>query len=660
MSLKRIIAAIGLFIPAITLMAQERSQSDWEAAFAQSVSWTRTTPFGNLLVHNGEGLHGVDPGTGKTLWSRTELKNLDENRYEPIEGSPFITLGTADNSEIFIIEPFEGTVVFQSRQAGISSIIGKYVLPANLSLLIHGNIPGQDKPSIVMVDLSSGKKLWDKHDDFGMLTAFIELGADQFLIATLWKIYRIHTRTGEVEWEKPIDPKASAQMAKLGALGGMLKNLAEQQVDPNDIKAEFYPLESDAFIVGAQVKNEKTTTDSQGNKKTTITYSSTYNAYKMSTGDPMWPKPAEFKGYLGQLIFDERGIIVCPDAGANTRINLLDYKTGETSWGKKGRGIKARGGVQDYYLTDAGILLLFESGGSKGSSTFRLNMLDPATGMLKFDKYLKVDGRVRQTEILPSGLFFVTESEANLIDLATGTEKFDKSVKTKPLLNVGTDDRIYIFSLKDDKVYAVDKNAGTLSPFSKAEIKFDGKEDPDELELRESGIAIVGKQNVALVGMDGSVKYNNYFPAPRLPGLLRAIYAAQAIRMAYVGAVSTYASGALAAYAQQEKDAGKAALGQGFSEVYGAMGQAGFAYAGMYLDAVKSRFKATANAPDFVFMVMDTEARDNHLIRVSKDNGEIMDYINLGKEKEPVYEVDNISNQVYYRKTGNKISCFKF
>jgi len=130
--------------------------------------------------------------------------------------------------------------------------------------------------------------------------------------------------------------------------------------------------------------------------------------------------------------------------------------------------------------------------------------------------------------------------------------------------------------------------------------------------------------------------------------------------MAYVGAVSTYASGALAAYSQQEKDPGKAALGRGFSEVYGAMGKAGFAYAGMYLDAVQARFKATANAPDYVFMVTVTESKENRLVRVSKDTGDVMDFIGLGKDKDPVYEVDNIYNQVYYRKVPGKISCFKF
>ena len=132
-------ALVLLFITSYSATAQEASTSSWVVEFKQNVLWQRTTSFGILVVCTADGLHGVDPETGNILWSKAELANLPESGYQPVEGSPFVQVATAgDNPTIYVLEPFEGTLVFNSKEAGIDQVKEKHVLPKNLSILVQG------------------------------------------------------------------------------------------------------------------------------------------------------------------------------------------------------------------------------------------------------------------------------------------------------------------------------------------------------------------------------------------------------------------------------------------------------------------------------------------------------------------------------------------
>ena len=331
------LALMLLFTNTFSAFSQEQNDADWVAEYTKSVIWQRTTSFGILIVSTADGLHGVDPETGKILWHSAELNNLPEDSYQPIEGSPFVQVATAGaDPTIYILEPFEGTIVFNSKEAGIEEIREKHVLPKNLSILIQGQSPGKKDPSLYMIDLATGKKLWQKDNEFGMLTAFKELGGEEFLLATLWNMYKINSKTGDVIWEQALDPAAEEQMAKLKGLGSALKQLAENTIKPGDVLADFYLLsDKKNFILGFQAKQTSSSTDSQGKTVTTVSYNSGYQKVSLENGKPVWPEGVSFSGQRGQIIFDPKGLIVCPNAGVNTMINMVDYNTGEKKWGKK-------------------------------------------------------------------------------------------------------------------------------------------------------------------------------------------------------------------------------------------------------------------------------------------------------------------------------------
>lgn len=61
---------------------------------------------------------------------------------------------------------------------------------------------------------------------------------------------------------------------------------------------------------------------------------------------------------LGHVVLLDDGLLVLPDDGNRTKINLFDYQTQAGLWGQKGRGIAIKGGIYDYLDSGDGILLV--------------------------------------------------------------------------------------------------------------------------------------------------------------------------------------------------------------------------------------------------------------------------------------------------------------
>src|SRR2546430_12043448 len=97
---------------------------------------------------------------------------------------------------------------------------------------------------------------------------------------------------------------------------------------------------------------------------------------------------------------------------------------------------------------------------------------------------------------------------------------------------------LYVFASHDHRLYAVDRTAGTFTALG-GEIKLQGDEDPVDMELRPAGIVPIAPQNLVAVARDGQVKQQVYYPAPQLPGLLRALYRITAVRAAPYRAVAS-------------------------------------------------------------------------------------------------------------------------
>lgn len=620
----------------------------WKKDVNGSILWQQVTSYGNYFVCTSNEFAAVDPQTGEKLWSNSKFANISVEQMEEMSGSPLISIN--QEQTIYLLDPFSGNIKFNSSKAGISELKTKQVLYKVNGILAAGKT-SEGNPMMLMVDMSSGEVVWKIEEKFGRIVTLNELSNKELLIVTLFNNYKINSETGEIIWKNSTSKEAE-QLENMGAFGNLLAGVAEQAVADEDFVIHFYKHPSeDIFVIAAENKSESQTSSGQ----TVISYTNNYSAFNLSDGSRLWEQPIEMNGQLGTLAFNNNEIIILPNDGNRTRINSFDLQTAEGKWGKKGRGLTIKGGIYKHLKTKNGFLLMSESGDKN-----YLNFLDPVQGIITFDKPVKIDGEVIATMESSKGILYVTTQEINILNSITGELEFDKSVQTNPRLTERKDNNLYVFDSKDGLVKLIDINAGTVKTVSNEELKFEGKEAPGKLELREKGIFISSEQNVAMFNYEGSKLFQNYFEAPREPGLKRALLYAQAARAAYISANSYYAAGVLQSAAPDVKkeDAVSGTVVEGFGMAYEELGNAATDFAKQSFQQANARFKATAEGRDFIIVFGKIE-KDNALLKVNKDTGEVEGTINLGKEKEPVYAVDDITGQVFYRTSENEITSYK-
>ena len=326
----------------------------WNKQLPTDILWQEVTALGNLVVGSREGLIGVDTETGDISWSNRALGNLGRNAFEELPNSPFITI-TTDNS-LHMIDQFSGKEVFNSENAGLQEITSYYLLYDSDAILVAGK-DRNGAPLMVSVKMSDGSQSWSMNEKFGRIVAANELGNKELLIVTLFNNYKLNIDTGEIIW-KNNNSKEAAQVENMGKLGALLQTAAENISKDMDIQLDYYrPGEGDVFYLGSQQERQSGMTSSSGT--TTVNYTNNYNAYSIEDGNLIWDNELVAKGALSHVSFLDKGLLVLPDDGNRTKINLFDYKTREGLWGKKGRGIAIKGGVYDYLDSGEGILLVF-------------------------------------------------------------------------------------------------------------------------------------------------------------------------------------------------------------------------------------------------------------------------------------------------------------
>ena len=140
---------------------------------------------------------------------------------------------------------------------------------------------------------------------------------------------------------------------------------------------------------------------------------------------------------------------------------------------------------------------------------YDLNFLDPEQGIITFDKPIKSDGEVMATVESTKGILYVTTAEVNILNPTTGELVFDKSMQTSPSLTQQQDNKLYVFDIREGVIKLIDINAATVKNISNEWLKFEGKEGPNTLELREQGIFISSEQNVTMFDYNGSKLFQN-------------------------------------------------------------------------------------------------------------------------------------------------------
>lgn len=622
----------------ISMSVNAQIKEDWSSSFDKEINWQMVTALGNYIVQTNLGLYGIDSESGKVIWHNPKFTNLEEAYFSELDNSPFAKIET--QNELSFINTFNGEMVFNSSDSGVNKVKDHFILYRSNSIIVSGKY-GDSENIAVAVDIATGKVLWKSKEDFGRIVEIVELSDSELLGITLFKNVRIKSRTGDILWSIE-NSEESKQLSSMGSFGTLLQKAAETLTEGEEMNLDF-ALDSSMkyFVIGTEAQNDNIGMSSSGSNDI-VSYTSSYRAYDIGTGEQLWKKPVTVKGRLGHSTWVGENLLILPFGRNNSKVNLIDMQTGAGLWGKKGKGITIKGGIYSYTPTEKGMLVIT----TRNEKNF-LNYLDTEKGAFTFEKTIKVKGYVGYTQTTDHGILYATEEEMNIVNISSGDLLWDKDIKCHYSLIQQEGDDLYFFNNKTQSISALNLTSAEVVMNGNSQISFKEGESPKRIELRESGIFLSADQNFALYDFDGTQIHEAYFPSPREEGWKRALLYAGTIYTGYVSAVSGMASGAFQQAGNEYSP--ESVEGQTFANIgqaYGEMSASAGEVAGLAFDAANKRFKATEQARDYV-MVLTKGDEGIELAKINKDTGEREKSIFLGKNRKPNYAIDMVEGIVF-------------
>src|SRR6184192_2664118 len=637
----------------------------WTLRMKGDIRWQQVTPAGALLVATDAALSGVDIERGQALWEKPELGGLPADSVHMVEGS--LLMEAARAGLLLVFDPVTGAVVFDSRRLNLAQIVTRRVLPQSGTLLVHGR-RAAGPPVVALYDLVTGEQRWANDALFeqtepqkkglgGLMQRLVtaaseatalqvlQAGPDMIVVHTLMGLRALDARTGAVRWSAALPTARAGNPARHVRLYPSLDKLDRIYVSFDD----------------------------------------RLMAYRLADGQALWSKAPTIEGWVHGIVQHPNGIIILPEsppanqATGNVRIvngvvqtglNVARYEDGTTIADKP---LRMRGTVTDALITGGSAVLAVDA----ESRTF-VNVLDVATASVRLKKDVKIKGQLDYAELTPAGLLYIsrpdasTNAEVNVIDLVSGEPKFKDAIESgKPL---GSGDyntaryslhhavegtTLYVFASHDHRLYAVDRTAGTFKALG-GEIKLQGDEDPVDMEIRPAGIVLIAPQNLVVVTRDGQVKQQVYHPAPQLPGLLRALYRINAVRAGLYGAAASAYGDAFAQASRNATDTTARRLTGQLATAYSQGGAQLAGYSHQAAALATKRFKASLAVPGSVFMLTRApEGNGNVLLQIDKDSGQPRSRIDLGKEREPVYAVDDVAGMLFLKTAAGTLVGYR-
>jgi len=637
----------------------------WTLRTKGAIRWQQVTPAGALLVSTDASLAAVDMDRGVVTWEKPELADLPVDSVRMVEGS--LLMEAARPGLLIVFDPVTGGVVFDSRKLSLTQVVTRRVLPQSGSLLVHGR-RAQGPPVVALYDLTTGAQRWASESLFqesgpkrgglgglmqGLVRAasgataleVLQAGRDMIVVHTLMGLRGLDARTGTIRWSATLPTARAGNPAR------------HVQLFPSLSQPERLYVGFDDRLM----------------------------AYTIADGKPLWAKPATIDGWVHGIVEHPDGIIILPEsppaneATGNVRIingvvqtglNVARYADGTTIAAKP---LRMRGTVTDAMVTGGSAVLAVDA----ESRTF-VNVLDVATATLRLKKDVKIKGQLAYAELTPAGLLYIsrpdaaTNAEVNVIDLTQGEAKFKDAIESgKPL---GSGDynaaryalhhviegtTLYVFASHDHRLYAVDRTAGTFRPLG-GEIKLQGGEDPTAMEIRAGGLVLISPQNLVVVARDGTVKQQVYYPAPQLPGLLRALYRINAIRAGLYGAAASAYGDAFAQASRQATDSNAKRFAGQLATAYSQGGAQLTGYSQQAAALASKRFRASLSVSGSVFMLTRSpEGNGNVLLQIDKDSAQPRARVDLGKEREPVYAVDDVAGMLFLQTAAGTLVGYR-
>lgn len=591
----------------------QKTTPDYEYAFGGQVKWMMLHESGTLLASTGEALAGIRPGSTEVSFKIERLKRVKEEHLEFVPNTPYVIIKPRG---IFlhttVLDVVKGKIVFDSKAENWKNgVTSRYFISPEMMFVVNGMHKGEGlgnyQMGVGLYDLKTGKlvKIFERKP-VNTMTGQPDIMGDNIIIPGLKNVECYSISSGAVKWTADVKNATS--------------------IVTNEASKEVYAFRS---------KGDNTV------------------VYKInaSSGDSLWLDGNKIKGVISIVEFTDKGLAIVTNilsggsklasklkGSGTSKVYMLDLNSGADLWDKSP---KTKGIINHFYIEDDGILFGVSDGG--------INKI-AFDGTPRWKKPLKTGSGIQIMATVPKGLLYISETDADIIDISSGESVFGKAIKYKRSKAVASAydanrDR-FLITCKDG-IYEVDGNNGEYNLLT-GSTKFEGKEDPTEIQVRETGVLLTSSQNLEMLEFQGDSKWHTYKRAPGKSAVGAILMGALAVASTSMAAGHSYRSGymqgaGVPAYssAVQREDAA--------ADMYSAIADASF-------QEMMKRFKATKATANASFVLTKVDA-GVALVKVDKDSGETLNEIVI-KDKDPMYEVDDIAGYLYFKDKANNISAY--
>jgi len=602
-----------LFLATQIAPAQKAETPDFSYDVGAKINEMTLTQGGTMVVATNDGLVGIKPGNGDLLFNFTDYGRVKPEELFFVPNAPYVLVGQtgfgAMTTKKAVIDYMSGKTIFSTEDNGWKMIMSCDVMMPQNKLVVSGQRRAKEKyaNAVAIYDLNTGEQenyfTFKGSETVSGRPLLLESG---LIIPTTKSLKKVNMESGTIDWTIKVD------------------DIKWMTADTSE--SEIY-----AFEVSSNGSNTK--------------------IHKVgANGSLLWSDPHKVKGKVVNFEILPQGLAIVSNVDnsgksklmklasgrSESKIAFLEASNGEDLWEK---APKTKGYVQHFYIMEDGILFgIYEGGINKISFD----------GKTLFKKPLKTGENILTMANTPQGLIYITSEDANIVNLSTGDQIWEKPLKYRRADGVSSAydkaNSRYLISA-DDELFAVDANTGSVSIL--AESKFEGKEAPTDIEIRDSGILLTSDQNMMMLGWNGEEKWHEYKRAPGKSAFGAILAGATALATAAT---------ATAAYAEANRNRNRLGDYTSRGQSYANMGDGMAMATGASVAEMLKRFKATSATQNAQFVL--TKFDDGvGLIKLNKDSGNAEKEIIL-RDKKPEYQVDEIGGMLYYKANNSSIFAY--
>lgn len=602
----------------------------WQVNFEREIEWTKITDAGVLLAGTEDMLlFGVDSRDGKILWESNILKGargikgadgkkqevgilfdtylrvLEDDEMPEI--SDYVEIKYTDNitfKNYAIINIQTGQEVTSPRQAEmpVTKFMGKEMPTFNY----NGTSYLPDLKAVIIS--GSWIDYTDKENPDRFLTKLVDLPS------------------GKVRWESSVI--ALDVLPIIAADGNLImagvSKIAKLDANKGSLIWEFNVAEKKQKFESFDVSLDLTA----GYFFERVKKSGQLSAIDLQTGQKIWSTEMALK-VVPEMFAIKAGVVVVDDKF----FTLYDLKTGAQKWqAKKATGIVVDLGAPGIAVAARGTMLM---------------LLDQQTGAVKWDERIKGIGIDR---IAAPGIMYTDEKGKIGLITYDGQKVWDKKgMLPAPEVRYQsefTKELVYAAGT----LYEVDLMAGDFKVLkSNIDKEFTEDEVPTSIELLEGGYLLSAANNLMMLEKDGSVRWHKSWNIPEMSMAAKIALRTLQVATAMAQAGAQYASTQTSSFSESK-------YYQQQAENWAAASAQAGAKASQKFTATKSKGNI-----QIILAVVGSggQTKGSGLVKVDKRTGEEMGVMQLGN-REPIYDYDPISGQVFYKADKKQIISYSF